>query len=136
MFADAFLTHYLFKTISFRPNREAASYFIQMGQLLSTENTDVQQQLPSTENTDVEQQKIKKIPKKICSTLGLNEAQLNLCKQTPDITKTCRAVVKEMYPDKAERAEQSVVRMGKKKVAAIRGKYEVTCHISMAIVRC
>lgn len=93
-------------------------------------------QLLSKGNTDVEQEKSKKIPKKICSTLGLNEAELNSCKHPTDITKTCRAVVKAIYPEKSERAKQSVVLMGKKKVAAIRGKCEVIYHNSIVIIRC
>ena len=79
-----------------------ASYFIQMGQLLSGANA------------DSKQQNDKEMLKEICATLGLSEGNLKSCKHPNDITKTCREIVRKIYPNKSERAKQSVTVMARR----------------------
>ena len=80
-----------------------------------------------------QQKNKKKKLKRICSILGLNIKQLHSCKDLT-ITKTCREIVRLMYPDKKSRAKKSVKKLGKKKVGAIRGKFKAIDHNSIAII--
>jgi hypothetical protein len=53
----------------------------------------------------------------------MNEDQLRSCKHETDITKTCRLLVKFIYPDPAIRARKLVSTMDIDKLKAIRGKH-------------
>ena len=77
-----------------------------------------------------EEEKKEKELERICLILSLTERQLDSIKEksseeTSTITKTCRAIVKELYPDK-KKLRKVTVRKLKEKTDAIRGKAEMT----------
>lgn len=91
-----------------RPTGNIASYFIDVGKILSG----------ATIVDDVEEDNGEKL-ESICNTLNMTEKQLLSCEHKTDITKTCRQIVKFIYPDTKERAEKLVSTMTDGKLEAI-----------------
>ena len=95
---------------SARPTGAAAGYIIDMGKILSG----------STVVDDIEEDKGDKL-ESICHTLNMTEKQLISCEHNTDITKTCRQIVKFIYPDPKDRAAKLVSTMTDGKLEAIQG---------------
>jgi hypothetical protein len=87
-----------------------ATYFVEIGKLLSGVSAD---------NDDGEDKGEKLI--RICHKLKMSEAQLKLCEHNMDITKTCRQIVKYIYPDVNERAQMLVSAMNDDVLQAVQG---------------
>lgn len=96
--------------LSARPTGAAAGYIIDMGKVLSG----------ATIVDDIEEDKGEKLAF-ICRTLNMTEKQLLSCEHETDITKTCRQIIKFIYPDPKERAEKLVSTMTDGKLEAIQG---------------
>lgn len=52
----------------------------------------------------------------------MNEKQLRLCEHETDITKTCRQIIKFIYPDPEDRARMLVSNMKEDELKAIRSQ--------------
>ncbi|CAF3303572.1 unnamed protein product [Rotaria socialis] len=103
-----------------RPTGPTASYFIDVGKILSGASI----------NNDVEEDKGEKLLS-ICRTLEMTEKQLLSCEHKTDITKTCRQIAKFIYPDPKERAETLVSIMSSEKLKAIQ-EYAKMVHPAQA----
>ncbi|CAF1241573.1 unnamed protein product [Adineta steineri] len=92
-----------------RPSGAVAAYFIEIARILSGTSND---------NDDNEEEKGEKL-EKICTTLDRNESELKLCEHDMNITKTCRQLIKCLYPDTKQRAKMLVSSMDVDKLQAI-----------------
>lgn len=66
--------------------------------------------------------KNKKKLKQISNVLHLSEKQLESAKHPTSITKTCRTIIKLLYPNESTRAEMSISKMSNTQLLAIHGK--------------
>jgi hypothetical protein len=71
------------------------------------------------EETDKKEKRLKEIYK----ILKLDEDQLKGCQHPTDITKTCRSIVKELYPDVHKRSTMLVSLMTTETLEAIHGMH-------------
>ncbi|CAF3225791.1 unnamed protein product [Rotaria sp. Silwood2] len=92
-----------------RPTGDALAYFIETYKILSHDSN----------NTKEDKQKEEKKLKEICNVLNTNEKNLIACKDATSITKTCRKIVKHIYPDTDQRAEMLVSLIPDEKLTAV-----------------
>lgn len=59
----------------------------------------------------------------ICAALNMTEKELKHCEHDVDITKTCRAIVKHVYPDMANRGKMLISTMDPSILQAIQGNH-------------
>jgi hypothetical protein len=71
----------------------------------------------------------------LAAMLKLDEVELKECKQS-DITRTCRKVVKVLYPDNKIRAQQFVSKMPRKALEAIHGKCRIRGYTFITNFKC
>ncbi len=79
--------------------------------------------LNEPDNEKTEEEKNKEI-EKLAVVLGLKVGVLKSCKKN-NITKTCRQVIKEMFPISRVRAKKSISIMPRIQKEAIRGNYRI-----------
>ena len=72
-------------------------------------------------NTDEEENAGEKF-EKICAALNMTEDELRLCEHKIDITKTCRSLIKHIFPDANDRAKMLISSMDSTELKAIQGK--------------
>lgn len=94
-----------------RPVGTVASYFLNVAAMLS-----------DTSNEAEEQNSRRKKISKICKALRLSNDELEQCRHPTDITKTCRHIVKRLYPSLTERAKLKVSKISSRRLQAIHGK--------------
>jgi hypothetical protein len=102
---------YLNSFFKARPTGSAATYLVEAGRLLSgalDDNNDEQEKGDKLEN--------------ICLALKMNETELKSCEHETDITKSCRQIIKYIYPDIKDRAKKLVSSMDDTQLQAIQGK--------------
>ena len=58
----------------------------------------------------------------ICAVLKMTERQLKSCEHEVDITKTCRSMIKYIYPDANDRAKMLISSMDPGQRQAIQGE--------------
>jgi hypothetical protein len=79
-------------------------------------------------HSDNEEQETKQKQKKetgnLAKILGLKYAMLKNCKRK-NITKTCRAVIRAMFPKPESRAKQRIAKMSRSKIDAIHSNYRI-----------
>ena len=92
-----------------RPTGAAALYFIEVGKALTGQS-----------KKDVEEEG--EILEEILDTLKMTEADLKSCEHETDITKTCRAIIKRIYPNPTERAAMLISSMDINQLKAIQSK--------------
>lgn len=68
------------------------------------------------------EKKKKKQLKGISRVLNLSVRKLKNAKHPTDITKTCRSIIKLLYPDESVRAQMSVSKMSPAALVSIHGK--------------
>ena len=90
-----------------RPTGATANYFIEIGKILS-----------GSGKVEEEEEKGEKLDN-ICSTLKMTESELKSCEHEPDVTKTCRAIVKRVFPNAADRSRMLVSLMDTNQLKAV-----------------
>ncbi|CAF1528454.1 unnamed protein product [Adineta ricciae] len=66
--------------------------------------------------------------KQICRRLNLNMNQVEQCKQSEDIAKTCRSITKCLYPDLDVRSTMTILKMPAEEKFDIRGNFIKDCY--------
>ncbi|CAF3330712.1 unnamed protein product [Rotaria sp. Silwood2] len=106
-----------------KPIGNIATYLIQLGASLSNNHEPQKEQKKKKTKKQKKKNKIKKIGR----ILNLSEDELKYSKHRTDITKTCRALVKTLYPDPSERAQTVITKIPISKLHAIH-KYARLVH--------
>lgn len=78
----------------------------------------------NNEKKETDEEKNRKITE-LAKVLSLEDVVLKECKQM-SITKSCRKVIKTMYPKRKSRAEQRISKMCRSKIRAIHRKCRIT----------
>ncbi|CAF3496208.1 unnamed protein product [Rotaria sp. Silwood2] len=86
------------------------TYLVHLGSSLSKNDDEKEKQRKKKKKNKI---------RKISHVLNISQDELKYCKYTTDITKTCRAIIKLIYPDETERAEMLVTKIPKSKLQAI-----------------
>ena len=94
-----------------RPTGSAAAYIVEIGKILSG--------VSNEENLD--EDKGERL-ENICLLLGITESELKSCEHDTDITKTCRQIIKHIYPNANERAKMLVSSMDPDRLQAVQGE--------------
>lgn len=103
-----------------RPTGAAASYFIDIGKILTGVSS----------KADNEEDKGEQL-ENICSTLQMNERQLKACEHDIDITKTCRSIIKHLHPDVNDRGRMLISTMDPDELRAIQSELFAVPHCPM-----
>lgn len=106
--ASSSIWRLLFSTTG-RPSGPAALYLIEVGKTLSGQ---------SAKTEEDEEEKLDEI----LVTLKTTEADLKSCEHETDITKTCRAIIKRIYPNPTDRAAMLISSMDSKQLKAVQSK--------------
>lgn len=85
-------------------------YFIEIGKVPSG---------VSTKNAEEDEGEILE---DICMTLNTTEADLKSCEHETDITKTCRSIIKRIYPKPTDRATMLISYMDSNQLKAVQSK--------------
>ncbi|CAF2953815.1 unnamed protein product [Rotaria sp. Silwood2] len=91
-----------------KPSGPAANYFIEIGRALSGVTVDEPHEEEKGDALE-----------NICLALDMNEKELKSCEHDTDITKTCRQIIKFIYPDAKERSTMLVSSMDADKLKSI-----------------
>ena len=103
-----------------RPTGAAASYFIDIGKILTGVSS----------KADNEEDKGEQL-ESICLTLQMNERQLKACEHDIDITKTCRSIIKHLHPDVNDRGRMLISTMDPDELRAIQSELFAVPHCPM-----
>ena len=91
-----------------RPTGAALNYFIQIGKTLTGVSSKVDDEDDAGEKLE-----------QICTTLKMTERELKQCEHEIDITKTCRSLIKHIYPDANDQARMLISAMDPGQLQAI-----------------
>ncbi|CAF2107918.1 unnamed protein product [Rotaria magnacalcarata] len=103
-----------------KPSGAVATYFIEVGKVLSGATAD-----------EYDEEEKGNLLEKICGVLDMSEKELKSCEHDTDITKTCRQIIKYIYPDPKLRATMLVSSMDPEQLQAIQ-KYARLAHPAQA----
>jgi uncharacterized Ntn-hydrolase superfamily protein len=94
-----------------RPTGAALHYFVEIGKTLAGLSSKVDDDEDAGDKLE-----------KICEVLKMTEREPKTCEHETDITKSCRSIIKRIYPDSKDRAKMLISTMDPAQLQAIQGE--------------